>query len=191
MIPTRIHQIWLGDAMPAAIERMVATVKGKNPEFLHTLWTDDMLPTLGIKADRLKDEFGTWAAVSNFVRLLVLQRFGGIYLDTDFECLKSIIPLLGHEAVAAEQDGGRICNAFMGAPPNHPWINWQLANIGKYDRRDAASGVYLATDAPRDGLTLIPRHRVFPWLYDDPPENRMPHADSILAHYWEGSWVTK
>jgi hypothetical protein len=95
------------------------------------------------------------------------------------------------DCLAAEQDGGRICNALMAATPNHPWVNWQLANRARYDQRDAASGVYLATDAPRDGLTLVPQRLVYPWLFDAQPEARVPHADSLLAHHWDGSWVKK
>jgi hypothetical protein len=76
----------------------------------------------------------------------------------------------------------------MGAIPNHPWINWQLANIGSYERRDAASGVYLATDAPRDRLTVVDQHLVYPFMYDAQPEARVAHPDSLLIHHWQGTW---
>lgn len=184
-----IHQIWIGSKMPDGVRFLVGGVAEKNATWQHLLWTDGLMAGLGVSVDRLRGEFGTWASASNFVRLLILQRHGGIYLDTDFECLKPIDPLLGlGDCIAAEQDGGRICNAFMGCTPNHPWVNWQLAHLGNYDRKDAASGVYVATDAPRDGLTIVPQHWVYPWMYDSPPSARVPHPESLLAHLWHGSW---
>lgn len=168
-------------------DRLIAMLEGLHQ---YHIWHDDNIAELGLRSDRLREEFGTWAAASNFVRLIALQRHGGIYLDSDFEALKPLAPLFDFgDCIAAEQDRGRICNAFMGATPNHPWINWQLANIARYDRKDAASGVYLATDAPRDGLTLVPQHLVYPYLYDAQPEKRVVHPDSLLVHLWHGSWT--
>lgn len=178
--------------MPADVAEMVATVRRHNPDWIHVVIGDDDLKALGLSADRLRAEFGTWAAASNFVRLLVLQKVGGVYLDVDCECLKPLDPLLAmSDCLAAEQDGGRICNAVMGATPNHPWINWQLAHMGDFDRKDAASGVYLASAAPRELVTIIPQRLVYPWLWTDAPEKRVPHAESILEHRWAGSWVQK
>lgn len=199
MIPRVVHHIWLGGDLPERIRRMMQTIDAHNPKIGWLLWRDTEMRSLGLHSDRLREEFGTWAAASNFVRLLILQRHGGLYLDSDFECLKpldglfqlSAAPSSCGYALAAEQDGGRICNAFMAATPNHPWINWQLANRARYDQRDAASGVYLATDAPRAGLTLVAQHLVYPFLYDAPPEQRVPHVDSVLVHHWDGSWSKK
>lgn len=190
MIPKRITQLWFGEPMPERLLNLCEGVRTMNPGWVYCRLGDDDLKPFGLRADRLKDEFGNWAAVSNFVRLLVLQRVGGVYLDTDFQALKPLDPLLAlGDCLAAEQDGGRICNAFMAATPNHPWVNWQLANRARYEQKDAASGVYLATDAPRDGLTIVPQHLVYPWLYTAPESERVPHVDSLLMHGWEGSWV--
>jgi mannosyltransferase OCH1-like enzyme len=192
MIPLVTHQIWLGGPMPQRFGAWRFDLMAHNPNLRHELWNEERVSVLGVAVDRLRQEFGSWASVSNFLRLLILQKYGGIYLDSDFEPLKPLDPLFDMgDCLAAEQDGGRICNAFMAATPNHPWINWQLANRAKYDQRDAASGVYLATDAPRDGLTLMPQHWVFPFMYDAPPERRVPHAESVLVHHWDGSWSKK
>lgn len=189
MIPLRTNQIWLGGPTPIQFSAWRADLIAQNPSLEHKLWTEEHLPSLGLTVDRLKDEFGSWASVSNFVRLLVLQKFGGAYLDLDFQPLKPIGKLFDFEgAAAAMQDGGRICNAALFARPNHPWINWQLANIGRYDRRDAAWGVYAATDAPRDGVTIIEQRLVYPFMYDSPAEMRVPDPDSLMIHWWEGSW---
>jgi len=130
--------------------------------------------------------------VTNILRLYLLNRFGGVWLDTDVEAIDTLerLPLDNYRAFAAEQDGGRICNAVMGADVGHQWIREQIMRSyrGEFPIKDPASGVYVATAAPREGLTIIPQHYVYPWMYDSPPEKRVPHADSILVHHWQGSW---
>lgn len=168
---------------------LIGTVWRNHKDWETRLWDDEAIEELGVTSAALKYEYRTWAAATNVVRLLILKKYGGIYLDCDCECLKPLDVLLEHSAVAAEQDEGRICNAVMGAEPNHPWICWQLAHFHEYDVRDAASGVYVATDAPREGLTIIPQHLVYPWMYDSRPETRVIHPESLLCHKWAGSWT--
>ncbi len=192
MIPRHIIQIWLGGDIPDDVGRYIDTVQSHNPDWKHLFITDHALVAYGLNRQELKADFRTWAAASNYVRLLALQRHGGVYLDTDFTCLKPLDPLLAMgDCLAAEQDGGRICNAFMAATPNHPWVNWQLAHFGDYDRRDAGAVIGLTTKAPRDGVTIIEQRLVYPFLYTAAPEDRVPHRDSILCHHWSGSWVRK
>ena len=45
-----------------------------------------------------------------------------------------------------------------------------------------------STRVARSGLTLVPQHIVYPYLYDAQPEARVAHPDSILVHLWHGSW---
>ncbi len=191
MIPRHIHWVWFGEAMPQPLRRMTLSVWQNNPEFEFSLWCEKS-PELGLNIPKLKDRLGSWAAVSNYARLVMLQKYGGIYLDCDVECLRPLDSLLGHSAFAAEQDGGRICNAVMGAEPNHPWVNWQLEHFDDFDQRDPASGVYLATEAAKHAsVSIVPQHLVYPFLYDTSPEQRVPHPDSLLVHHWHGSWSKK
>lgn len=164
------------------------TLLNLNPAWEHVLWDERRLRDHGFDYEQSHEQLGSWAAVSNAFRLLILARFGGIYLDTDFECLRPLDELPSEGAIAALQDDIRICNAFMGARPGHPWIKWQVRNFLKYDQRDPASGVYLATEAPREDLTLVRRSLVYPFSYDTPPEKRVPLKSSILVHHWVGSW---
>jgi mannosyltransferase OCH1-like enzyme len=191
VIPKRIHQIWIGGLLPDAEARMVETVGAMNPTFRHTLWDDRSLRSIGLDVEALmaKYELPNLACASSLLRLELLNRFGGIYADCDCECLKPLDSLLDYSAFAAEQDGGRICNAVVGAEPGHSWVDWQLRHLGDFDIKDGAAWIYLMTAAPRDGLTIIPQHWVYPWLWMDAPEKRIPANDSLLQHLWSGSWT--
>jgi mannosyltransferase OCH1-like enzyme len=190
MIPRVIHQCWLGGEMPKEVRQWVESVGRHHPGWSHIIWDEAMLRDIGIRADTKAASYGSYAAATNEIRLELLYRFGGVWLDTDMEALAPIDPLLFYQkdALAAFQDGGRVCNAFMGAKRGSDWIRWQLDNFNKFDSKDPASGVYLATAAPGEGLGLVPQQFVYPWLYDSPPDRRVPHRDSVLCHHWQGSW---
>lgn len=193
MIPRLIHNVWFGGPLSHEAIRCRRTILHHNPDFTHILWREDeCVRELGLNILELKDRLQSWASVSNLVRLLILEKHGGLYLDSDIEALKPLDPLLSHSAVAATQDdlppNGRVCNAFLGAEKWHPWIRWQVEHAERLNA-DAATGVYLASEAPRDGLTLVPRHLAYPWPCDAQPEAKIPHPDSILLHHWQGSWT--
>lgn len=50
---------------------------------------------------------------ADVIRLEVLKRFGGIYLDIDVISINSMSPLLIHDAVLGIQHGRGLCNAVV------------------------------------------------------------------------------
>ena len=192
-IPRLIHQIHLGDPMTERVAAWVHSIGRHHPHWSRIIWDVPSLAAIGINPLSADYPQASWAAVSNKLRLELLYRFGGYYLDTDFEAVGELDPLLllPAQAIAAPQDGGRICNAFMAAEAGSPWIKWQLDHFNDFQTGDAAAGVYLATAAPHEHVHLINQHVVYPWLYDSKPEDRMGHPETILIHHWLGSWVKR
>lgn len=190
-IPKTIHQIWIGDRpIPENHKSWIDHTRWMNPEWKHILWDDLALTSAGFLVGDFVRSYWSYASASNMIRLLLLRRYGGIYLDTDCECLKPLDKLLNRKAFAAFQDGDRICNAVMGAEPDHPWIKWQIEHgAGDTDPHDAAWGVYTASKAPRDLVSIIPTHWVYPFHYSTPLSRRENHQDSFIAHHWDGSWT--
>lgn len=177
--------------MSRDIRSWVKSVGQHHPEWSHIVWNEPMLLAIGIDVAPLKAAMRNWACVTNLIRLGLLDRFGGWYFDTDIEALDSLDRLvMSDTALVAFQDGQRKCNAVMAAVPGHDWIKWQVDHFHEFDVRDGAAGVYVATASPHE-VGMIPQHYVYPWLYDSPPEVRVPHPDSILCHHWVGSWVRK
>lgn len=195
MTPRIIHQIHLGG--PARITPEIYdclyTVGERHPTWTRIVWDEWMLAE--IEADEPASASANAATRANYLRLVLLHRFGGVYLDTDIKvhAHDACTRFLGQNAMAAIQDHvdprGRICNAVMAAPSGHPWIKWQLDHWHDFDQTDAASGVYLATAAPRDGLELIPTEWVYPYLWDTPASERRVSSNALLEHLWGGSWV--
>lgn len=161
-----------------------------NPAFEHLLWDEQSLKAAGFDYYEASNKWPTPAGVSNAARLYVLRNYGGLYFDSDFIPLKPLDMFLDMgTAVAAEQADGRICNAFMGCTKGHPWVKWQYDRVSQYEKIAPFWGVDLASQAPRDGLTVAPRRLVYPFLWTDESDKRIPHEDTIMLHMWEGSWL--
>jgi inositol phosphorylceramide mannosyltransferase catalytic subunit len=195
MIPKIIHQVWLGGPIPQRNADFIAGIIKLHPEWQHKLWGKEALEELGVDVDGMALALGPWASVSNFARLIVVSVHGGIYLDTDMEGVRPLDPFLVFPSVASLQDSepcgdaqGRICNAFFGAEPHHPWIDWQIRNTPMFAGHDPAWGVYLMSQAPRELVTIIPSKMVYPFSWDSPPESRKAAPDSFLIHWWDKRW---
>ena len=92
-IPRIVHQIWLGGPLPDKYRLWSQSWSTKNPGWAHRLWLDADAAQL-----RMKNRVAFDAAInpgekSDIMRLEILQQFGGLYVDTDFECLQSIEPM--------------------------------------------------------------------------------------------------
>jgi mannosyltransferase OCH1-like enzyme len=190
MIPRLIHFVYCGGPLPDTMLSIMDTVRHSNPDWEYRFWDNAAIASEGLDYLSLLDKFKAPVHVSDYVRLLVVQKYGGIYLDCDVECVRPIDKLLKYEAFAAPQDGtGQICPAVFGAVPNHPWITWQLAHALDYSKPDTPWNVTLMTDAPRDGVTLCPTRWFYPFLWDVPKAERTIAHDTMLIHHWKGSWA--
>lgn len=177
--------------MPERFAQWRRTLIEQNPEAEHFLWTEKTIPSLGLDLAQLKRDHLTMAGASNVVRLKAVLDHGGMYLDTDIEPLKPIDNILVYSAIAARQDGDRLCNAFFGAEAGHPWIRWQWDRVDQQKGIPAYWGVDLMSAAPRAGVTIVPSEVCYPYLWDAPAEKRVPHEASQVVHHWEGSWNKK
>jgi len=72
-----------------------------------------------------------WAFVSDYARLAILHKHGGIYLDTDVEVFKSFDPFLHHPAFVGFESDYKIGSAVIGSAANNPWISLMLLHYSK------------------------------------------------------------
>lgn len=144
-IPRIIHQTWKTWEIPYDVfdRRWVESWTRYHPDWLYVLWTDDRLRELGracypaYEVMYGPDVPGIYLA--DFGRYMVLHRFGGLYVDLDYECLKSLEPLLaGHQFVTSYSDDTRreLNNALIASVPEHRltqhymaacWTRWNEA----------------------------------------------------------------
>jgi len=137
-IPKIIHQIWEGqdEPLPNFLRVLGNTWKELHPDWQYEFWDHQRMITF------LKDYYsGYWERFHSFkynvqrwdaIRYLILESFGGMYVDFDYECLEPFDDLLSdklccfaaepEEHVASLSGGEYFNNALMASIPAHPFI---------------------------------------------------------------------
>lgn len=145
-IPCIIHQTWKDHNIPEAFDSMSQSWRNKHKHWEYWFWTDEMnrefialnfpffLPVF--------DSYPNPIQRVDAVRYFVLYKYGGFYIDMDFECLSSIQPLVdkapcvfGKEPVAHCQLHEKdiiISNAFMGSVPGAHFLKRICGELEAY-----------------------------------------------------------
>jgi len=140
-IPKIIHQIWIGSPVPEKyrfwMESWMNMIGWK-----YFLWTENEISTLSLRNKDLYERSTNFGEKSDILRLEILYRYGGLYVDTDFECIRPDLFerlhhccdfYVGFEALEHGSIGKfnifKICNALIAAIPYHPLIDDLITNM--------------------------------------------------------------
>lgn len=120
MIPKIIHYIWLGDKKLDNTSKLcINSCRRVCFDYEIKVWNEENLNLSNlIKENKfLKEcvEKKLWAFASDYLRLYVLYRDGGIYLDTDVEVLNSFNDLLNNSFFVGMESGDYIGTGIIGA----------------------------------------------------------------------------
>lgn len=204
-IPRIIHQIWLGSPLPERYKKFQDTWKKFHPDWEYRLWTEADLKDFKLINQKAFDKAVNFAEKANVWRYEILDRFGGLYVDTDFECLRNFDVL--HEfyefytGIATVNRLTLINNGLIGSIPGHPFMKACIENINKkrygYQQFGRNGTIYFGhmialncknIDACK--VFIAPPTYFYPW-----PGKIAPNAlsDYILnstfaVHYWDTSW---
>ncbi len=127
MIPKIVHYIWFGrNPYPEDVVRCINTWKEKLPDYEFRLWNEDNFDVHSCKFTEEAYANKKWAFVSDYVRLFVLFQYGGWYLDTDIEVVRSFAPLENNRMVFGTDEEGFLA-ALIGSEKQHPFLKRMLS----------------------------------------------------------------
>ncbi len=132
-------QIWLGDKkMPT---EWMETWQKMNPDFIYHVFDYDAIKMFGLKNDKVFEDFmqaKEYHGACDVARIELVERLGGIYIDCDCTCIKTLdkAPFMDAEFFAVydhEVPGhaGRINNGVIGAIEHHPILKNYIKKIGE------------------------------------------------------------
>ena len=202
-IPKILHKIWLGGPLPAQEQEWLRSWENLMPDWEVRVWDDRTILDLDAPRSSHWKIAGTQSEKSDLLRFEILHRFGGIYSDTDVQCLRSFDPLLieGVTCFLGWERPGRVCGAVMGATPGHSFMQNLLENAGPsfslHKDPTARAGPRFLTKHLKQyesSVTVFPEHYFYPYWFDD--RNKYPiHLDfralfpeSYAVHHWMFSW---
>jgi hypothetical protein len=124
-IPRIVHVCWFGRGKTSEkIEKCLGTIHAlRDHGYRVEVWDETRYDVAGSPLVASAYEQKRWSLVSNYVRLDVLKKFGGIYLDTDIEVVKPFDELLEHELFLGFMWDCNLGTAVIGATPEHPIVS--------------------------------------------------------------------
>lgn len=147
MIPKIIHLCWLsGDEYPPLIKKCVDTWKEKLPDYEFILWDTNKFNLEDNIWVKQAFETKKYAFAADYIRLFAVYHYGGIYLDTDIEVLKSFDDLLDRPYFVGEEGESVIEAGVFGAEKNADWLKKCL---DYYEGKE-----FIKKDGTFDTLTL-------------------------------------
>lgn len=100
-----IHQVWVGPyRIPKREKKLSQIMRQSHPDWEYMFWDDESVEKLDMPKN-VKDSYdfygnkhgmwesGDYVAQSDILRFFIVYKFGGVYLDIDFEVREGLNPL--------------------------------------------------------------------------------------------------
>lgn len=198
MIPKKIHYCWFGNNdMSPMFERCLASWRKFLPDYEIVRWDEANLPKDALLSWKyIRDK--KYAFASDYARYHILYEYGGIYLDTDVEVLKSFDPLLDDDFFIGYEDTNRIaCGVIGGVKGNNFSKDCMFIMDDVEENKKAfliAPEVAMKAFKKNDNIKVYPEDFFYPYnpyaeknevkqlMFSDITEN------TFAIHHWEKKW---
>lgn len=120
MIPKRIHYCWFGGKkIPKLAKKCIASWKKFCPNYEIIEWNENNFDMN--YCDYVKEAYRAkkYAFVTDVVRLYALVNYGGIYMDTDVEIIKSLDVFLQYNAFSGFESINFVPTGIMACEKGH------------------------------------------------------------------------
>lgn len=210
-IPKIIHQIWLGSKMPDREKEWAKTWQDLHPDWDYYLWgdSDDLKNILNEEQLTICNSIQNAGQRSDYMRYHIINAYGGIYVDTDFECIKPFDDLmyLDFFTGVGYPRTPELYIGLIASVPNHPILQNIINSMtevrqGGWKNIFETTGSYFFTRKffetvgdYMDGVVAFP----YPFFYPFP--NQAGHEtrkgkdyiteESYAVHHWRVSWGKK
>ena len=151
MIPKIVHQVWdsKNERIPKSFKDFAATWKNNNSEWKYESWNKKRMdifvrkfyPEFAPVYFGYKYDVQRW----NVIRYLILYTFGGVYVDFDCECLKSIDEYLRDKNCIfglEPQEHAKllnkefiVSNAFIASKKGHPFLQYIIEGLPRIESK--------------------------------------------------------
>ena len=210
MIPKIIHYCWFGRGeKPPKAQKCIDSWKRFCPDFEIREWNEDNCDFQAIPFMAEAYAAKKYAFVSDVMRLLVLEQYGGVYFDTDVEVLRDFTPLLGDEGfLGFENDRFVNSGQVFGAQAHHPVVRamieaYRTLSYTGPDGAPAPTGCPVVNTRVLEDFGLkadgseqqVAGIHVYPAAYFNPLDSvtgrlrKTPRTYSI--HWYSMSWLPK
>ena len=210
MIPKIIHYCWFGRGeKPELAKKCIDSWQKLCPDFEIREWNEDNCDYLVMPFMAEAYAAKKYAFVSDVMRLLVLEQYGGVYFDTDVEVVRDIAPLMDDEGfIGFENDQYVASGLTIASVPHHPVVQAMIEEYRKLHftiadgTTNAVGCPHLITDSmERYGLVRNGQEQTVAGIHVYPADFFNP-LDSVTGkltktentysiHWYSMSWLPK
>ncbi len=226
VLPKIFHYVWLGkQSMHPLMIDWQKKWKTLHPNWTIKVWKEiEDLPPHFLTADNqliecrhpeYLSQCPTYAKRSDVWRYEILEQLGGVYLDTDFEPVKNLDPLLENVPAFAglcdtRYGWSRTCPlgkiktevgcSIMGTVPHHPWIHQLMEETPLQDPIEQLSLAFpylTRITSHHPDVTLFNQDVFYPVTWDQYARSsrsllKLPLPDTTYAvHRWSSTWYAE
>lgn len=199
-IPRIFHQVWINERTPELPDEYRRYRDGwlaLHPGWEYRLWNLGNLDFVQRRPD-LMGQCAHYAQMADILRLEVLLRHGGVYLDTDFEPLRPIDAIIegaaGH--VFCSEDGAHISTGLIGARPGSPLIARLLdalpQRLGVAPVNVETGPLFVTRQLLAEGfdadVRVVPSRWFYPYGWNEPHRAQETFPNAYAVHRWAHSW---
>ena len=146
VLPLKIHQVHYNithNDLPAEIQEAQKSWIRLNKQFKYTLWNESMVEQLlHERYPHLEDlyySYSRWIHKVDMARYLILHQFGGIYADTDIECVKNMLEVymsfpVNTGVMMYYTSPIGVSNDFIIAKQKHPFMTAVIRGLSSTNR---------------------------------------------------------
>lgn len=217
VIPKKIHQVWVGSKIPDKYKRLTQTWQYQHPDWEYKLWTDDDVESFGMSSINSFNSVDNKGGKADIFRYEIVNRYGGIYADTDFDCIKPFDDFLHLDFFCGTGyiENPCVFNGLFGCAPKHPILQTLIDIINKknfsgdrgYEEIMELTGAYFITNVlveymkgTSERIVIFPKNYFYPFppelrfttKTDTPEERKLAHSfikpRTYAIHLWYTSW---
>lgn len=212
MIPKVIHYCWFGKKDKTDLaKKCIESWRRYCPDYEIVEWNEDNFDFSCCDYAREAFEAQQYAFCSDYARLWVIQRYGGIYFDVDVELVKNIDSLLEFDAFFSSEENININTGIgFGALADNLLVKMIMEDYhsihfidpdtGRMDKTpcprrntEVIRGLYPSIDFSKvnriDNMLFLPREYFCPLDYET-RKMLFLTDETFGVHWFGGSWMS-
>lgn len=209
-IPKIIHYCWFGGKeKPDSVKKCIESWKKFLPDYQLMEWNEDNFNIEKLQYTKEAYAAKKYAFVSDIARIEALYQYGGFYMDTDVEVLKSFNPLLDARCILGMEEREYVATSFMAFEKEHSLVKQFLDLYENISFLDENGQIVTGTNVAKLTNMLLEKGfvqenhfqeleegiKIYPKEYFSPYDYINCHCNitenSYCVHHFAVSWMSK
>jgi len=195
---TYIHFCWFGSQLPQDLAARLGRWQELHPSWTLRQWNESNIDVSECAYAQACLQRRDWAYLSDYVRLQVLAKEGGVYLDTDVELLKPLDGFIDSLFHIGYMHNCALGTAAMISPPSHPLVSRLIDQYRKLPTNNGINNNAILTEfflKHIGGFQLTgrswsnPNIKVHPKTWFEQPT--LDKAGGFAIHLFNRAWDPK